>query len=146
MGEYETLGKNAKHPYPVLSRTRWIPKAKVLIETVLKPKHIQPPPHDKRVNYVIDIATKWLGSKCYFIAIYHSLSPHAASPTFETKFARMVYVGHWQLHFNLAFMRHTNWSVSSRFTTPVRGQCLTRLRTIIGSSRKVTRPQFDQLL
>ena len=100
-------------------------KAKVLIETVLKPKHIQPPPHDKRVNYVIDIATKWLGSKCYFIAIYHSPSPHAASPTFETKFARMVYVGIGR--FNLAFMRHTNQWVEIYNALSV-DECLTAIK------------------
>lgn len=80
-------------------------KARELIETVLKPKHVQPPAQDERFNYITAITTKWLGSKCYFVSIYRSPGPHAVSPSFETKFARMDYVGDGK--FNLAFMRHT---------------------------------------
>jgi hypothetical protein len=80
-------------------------KATDLIENVLKPKHVEPPPKGHQLNYLVDITTKWLGSKCYFIFIYRSPGPHAISPTFESKFARMEYVGNAK--FNLAFMRHT---------------------------------------
>ena len=80
-------------------------KAGELIENVLKPKHVQPPPKGRQLNYLVDITTKWLGSKCYFISVYRSPGPHAVSPTFETKFARMEYVGDGQ--FALSFMRHT---------------------------------------
>jgi hypothetical protein len=68
-------------------------KARELIETVLKPKHVQPPPTGHELNYITDITTKWLGSKCYFVSIYACPGPNAISPTFETKFARMEYVG-----------------------------------------------------
>ena len=80
-------------------------KARELIETVLKPKHVQPPPTGHQLNYVTDITTKWLGSKCYFISVYRSPGPHAMSPTFETKFAKMEDVGNAK--FALSFMRHT---------------------------------------
>jgi hypothetical protein len=80
-------------------------KARELIENVLKPKHVQPPPAEAQFNYITDITTKWLGSKCYFVSIYRSPGPHAVSPTFETKLARMEYVGDGK--FALAFMRHT---------------------------------------
>ncbi len=80
-------------------------KATDLIEKVLKPKHVEPPPKGRQLNYITDITTKWLGSKCFFISIYRSPGPHAVSPTFETKFARMEYVGNGK--FALAFMRHT---------------------------------------
>jgi hypothetical protein len=80
-------------------------KAGDLIENVLKPKHVEPPPKGRQLNYLVDITTKWLGSKCYFISIYRSPGPHAISPTFETKFARMQYVGNGR--FALSFMRHT---------------------------------------
>ena len=80
-------------------------KAGDLIENVLKPKHVQPPPKGRQLNYLVDITTKWLGSKCYFISVYRSPGPHAVSPMFETKFARMEYVGNGQ--FALSFMRHT---------------------------------------
>jgi hypothetical protein len=79
-------------------------KAKELIENVLKPKHIQPPPRDERFNYITDITTKWLGSKCYFVSIYRSPGPQAIAPTFESKFARLEYVGDGK--FALSFMRH----------------------------------------
>jgi len=80
-------------------------KAGDLIENVLKPKHVQTPPKGHQLNYLVDITTKWLGSKCYFTGVYRSPGPHAISPTFETKFARMEYVGNGQ--FALSFMRHT---------------------------------------
>jgi hypothetical protein len=80
-------------------------KANDLIENVLKPKHIEPLPKGHQLNYLVDITTKWLGSKCYFVSIYRSPGPNAISPTFETKFARLEYVG--DAKFNLAFMRHT---------------------------------------
>src|SRR5271165_6624391 len=80
-------------------------KATELIETVLKPKHIQPPPEGHQLNYITDITTKWLGSKCYFISTYACPGPNAISPTFETKFARMEYVGDGK--FALSFMGHT---------------------------------------
>lgn len=80
-------------------------KARELIETVLKPKHVQPPPEGSQLNYIVDIMTKWLGTKCFFVSIYACPGPNAMSPTFEAKFARMEYVGNGR--FNLAFMRHT---------------------------------------
>ena len=80
-------------------------KAKELIEKVLKPKHIQPPPTDASFNYITDITTKWIGSTCYFISIYACPGFNAISPTFETKFAKMEHIGN--VRFNLSFMRHT---------------------------------------
>ncbi len=80
-------------------------KATDLIESVLKPKHIEPPPKEASFNYLVDITTKWIGSKCYFISVYRCPGTHAVSPTFETKFARMEYVGNAK--FALSFMRHT---------------------------------------
>ncbi len=80
-------------------------KATDLIENVLKPKHIEPPPKGHQLNYLVDITTKWLGSKCYIISIYRRPGPHAISPTFESKFASMEYAGNAK--FALSFMRHT---------------------------------------
>jgi hypothetical protein len=80
-------------------------KVSDLIDKILKPKHIEPSPKGRQLNYLVDITTKWLGSKCYFIAVYRSRGPHAVSPTFETKFARMKYVG--DSKFALSFMRYT---------------------------------------
>ena len=80
-------------------------KARDLIEYVLKPKHVQPPQPDERSNYVTEITTKWLGSKCFFISTYACPGPNAISPTFESKFARMEYVSDDK--FALSFMRYT---------------------------------------
>ncbi len=84
-------------------------KATALIENVLKPRYIEPPPKGHEQNYLVDITTKWLGSKYYFISVYRSRGPHAVSPTFETKFARLEYVGNGQ--FALSFQRHTGQGV-----------------------------------
>jgi hypothetical protein len=80
-------------------------KAGDLIESVLKPRHVEPPPKGRQLNYLVDITTKWHGLKCYFISVHRSPGPHAVSPTFETKFARMEYVGNAK--FALSFQRHT---------------------------------------
>jgi hypothetical protein len=34
-------------------------KAKALIETVLKPEHVKPPPKDPKWNYLTDTGSKW---------------------------------------------------------------------------------------
>jgi len=80
-------------------------KAGELIEKTLKPRHVKPPPEGSQFNFITDIKTKWTGSTCYFISIYACPGPNAIAPTFETKFARMEYVG--DAKFTLSFMRHT---------------------------------------
>ena len=80
-------------------------KARELIETVLKPKHVKPPPEGHQLNYITDITFKWLSSKLFFIAIYACPHSTAISPTFEEKFARIEFVGDGK--FDLSFMRHT---------------------------------------
>ena len=81
-------------------------KATDLVERVLKPKFIKPPPEKEILNYVVDIYTKWYRNYFYFCAKYCSPAPNALSPYFEFKFARMEYVG-LGARFNLSFMRHT---------------------------------------
>ena len=82
-----------------------------LVESVLKPRNIDPDPQEERFNYIVDIFTKWYRNYFYFYAKYHSPGPNAIEPFFETKFARMEYVGRDQ--FNLSYMRHTTkwWEV-----------------------------------
>lgn len=75
------------------------------VEAVIKPKHIKQPPEDTDFNYLADIYTKWVRNYFYFYATYHCPSPHALSPSFDTGFARLEYVG-GEL-FNLSYMRHT---------------------------------------
>ncbi|WP_024297012.1 hypothetical protein [Methylomicrobium lacus] len=80
-------------------------KARQLIETTLIPQYIKPAPKDYGFNYLVDIYTKWYRHYFYFCAKYCSPDPNALSPDFETKFARLEYVG--ENRFNLSFMRHT---------------------------------------
>jgi hypothetical protein len=100
-------------------------KARELVETYLKPTFIEPPPEDARWNYLIDISTKWHGSFFYFCSTYACPGPNAISPTFESRFARMEYVGGGR--FNLAYMRHTGkwWEVYQGLTIQ---ECLESIR------------------
>ena len=80
-------------------------RAAALIENVLKPKHVEPPAKDERFNYIIDIGARWYGNSFYFFSTYACPGPNALSPTFESKFARMEFLGN--ATFALYFMRHT---------------------------------------
>lgn len=80
-------------------------KATKLVEDVLKPKYVKPPPKEERFNYIIDVWTKWLGGTLYFGATYACPGPTAISPSFESKFARMEHLGGGR--FALSYMRHT---------------------------------------
>ena len=93
-------------------------KATDLIEKVLKPKFIQTPPEGVQLNYIMDIKLKWLGTKCFFTAIFKA--PDAT--TFEEKFARMEYVGNGR--FNLAFMRPTGQWVDMPYQNITVDECL----------------------
>ncbi len=86
-------------------------KADELVDTVLKPQHIKPPPDDMVLNYVVDIYTKWYRNYFYFCAKYANPGPYAISPHFETKFARLEYAGKERYH--LSYMRHTDkwWEI-----------------------------------
>ena len=64
-------------------------KAGDLIENVLKPKHVLPPPKEEQGNYIIDIGAKWYRGYFYFFTTYACPSPNAPSPTFEWMIARM---------------------------------------------------------
>ena len=80
-------------------------KANELIETVLKPKYIQPPPENPQCNSIVDIYGKWYRKAFYFCAQYRVAGLHAIEPSFEAKFARMHYAGKQRFH--LSFMRYT---------------------------------------
>lgn len=98
--------------------------AQELVESVLKPRFIQPP-KKPRFNYIIDVAATWHGSSLYFVSTYACPGPTAISPTFEAKFARMEFVG--SSKFNLSFMRHTGkWAVL--FTGISLDECLDAIR------------------
>src|SRR4051812_30042678 len=86
-------GKAAKTTVPEEVKAQVEAKSRELVETVLKPRHVKPPPQDARFNYLTDISARWHGSSFYFVGIYACPGPNALSPTFEAKFARMEYAG-----------------------------------------------------
>ena len=100
-------------------------KAAELIETALKPKHVQPPPKKPKFNYVIGLSTRWHGRFFYFVATYACPFPDAVSPTFQADFARLEHLAGGR--YTLAFMRHTGkwWPL---FTDQTLDECLNAVR------------------
>ncbi len=118
--------KAAKPKISASVKTTVEQQAQALIDTVLKPKHIQPPPPDAQFNYIVDITTKWHGRYFYFSAKYACPGPHAIAPFFEDKFARLECLdGHDR--FNLAYKRYTEeWIVI--YTDLSLAQCLSAIK------------------
>jgi hypothetical protein len=100
-------------------------KANELIETVLKPKHIQPPPENPQFNYIVDMYGNWYHRYFYLCATYCVPGFNATVPSFEAKFARMEYAGNNRFH--LAFMRHTGQWVEM-YTGLSLDECLAAIR------------------
>jgi hypothetical protein len=100
-------------------------KARDLLDEVLKPRYVKPPPEDERFNYVTDLILKWHGSSLYFIAVYACPGPNALSPSFESRFARMRHAGGGR--FDLSFMRYTGEWVELYHGLTVE-QCLESIR------------------
>jgi hypothetical protein len=80
-------------------------KAAKLVEEVLMPKYIKPPPKDQRFNYPTTIWTKWHKCFFYFTSTWASPGSSRIAPTFEAPFARLEYTADGR--FNLAYFRHT---------------------------------------
>ena len=103
--------KRMKPKVPDSVKAKLTEQVEDLIENVIKPKHIKPPPPAQDFNYLADVYAKWYRNYFYFCATYNSPGPNAIAPSFETKFARMDYAG--DNKFNLAYMRHTGqwWEI-----------------------------------
>ncbi len=80
-------------------------RAQEVIDSTLKPRHIEPPPKKGQFNYLADIHSRWRGPFFYFCTKYCSPGRKALSASFESKFARLQYAGSGR--FNLAYFRHT---------------------------------------
>jgi hypothetical protein len=104
-------------------------KATELIDTILKPEYVKPPPKNAKWNYIVDLYTKWNRNYFYFCAKYACPRPNALSPFFETGFARLEYVGRvgGQNRFNMSYMRHTGKWWEIRHTLSLE-QCLAEVR------------------
>jgi len=118
-----------KPKVPDAVKTELEGKATELINTVLKPEHVKPPPKDTKWNYIVDIYTKWHRNYFYFCAKYACPGPNVISPYFETGFARLEYTGSvgGKRHFNLSYMRHTGkwWEIRHGLTVE---ECLAEIR------------------
>ena len=63
------------------------------VETILKPRHIQPPPDNARFNYIVDLYNTWYRNFFYFCARYRCPSPDCRSEFFEVRYTRLEYTG-----------------------------------------------------
>jgi len=102
-----------------------ITKANNLIETVLKPQHIQPPPDNPQFNYIVDLYGKWYQRYFYLCATYRVPDPDARVASFEVKCARMEYAGSNRFH--LSFPRHTGQWIEL-YTDISLDECLASIR------------------
>ena len=96
--------KSPKPKVPDPLKAEVTAKAEKLIQE-LKTEHVKKPQKDFKWNYIVDLYTKRFKNYFYFCAKYACPGPNTLSPFFETRFARMEYVG--DRRFNLSFMRHT---------------------------------------
>ena len=98
--------------FPMTLKKEVQTKADDLVEKVLAPKYIKPPPKKPRWNYPIELWTKWHRSFFYFGSTWASPGPNRIAPTFEARFARLEYVG--DRRFNFAYFRHTEewWTIA----------------------------------
>src|SRR2546428_10231332 len=114
--------QSARPTVPATLKMEVTAKANELIETVLKPQHIKPPPDNPQFNYIVDIYGKWYHSYFYFCAKYCVSGPDALVPDFEAKFARLQYAGNNLFH--LSFLRHTGEWIQLYSDLPL-DECLT---------------------
>ncbi len=104
-GWYRASPKKALTGVPAHIKSTIQQRADELVEAVIKPAHLKPPPTDNDFNYLADIFTKWHRNYFYFCSTYNCPGPQAIRPSFESKFARLEYAG--SDNFNLAYFRHT---------------------------------------
>lgn len=109
--------KKPKGKIPDLIKTAVKLKADGMIGNVLKPRFIRPPRKNSDFNYLADIFSKWHGNYFYFCSTYNCPGPNAISPSFNTNFARLEYIGTDK--FNLAFLRHTGQWVEIEYSLSV---------------------------
>src|SRR4028119_1877960 len=85
--------KQSKPTVPDTEKQLIEQKCNELIQTEFKPKYIDSPPTDHDFNYLTDIFGKWYRNYFYFCSTYNCPSPRAISPSFESRSARLEYVG-----------------------------------------------------
>ena len=101
-------------------------KGDEIVEKLLKPEYVKPVPDQLTLNHLIDIYTKWYRNYFYFCSKY-KCPPQRISSSFESKFARMEYLGNNT--FELTYMRHTGqwWQLE----TGTMDDCLKSISTMV---------------
>ncbi len=80
-----------------------------VVEEELKPLHVKHPPKNYKLNYIIDIYTKWQRDCFYFCARYSN----ADGRDFNLNFARLEAKARGK--YDLAYLRHTGkWWVTNK--------------------------------
>lgn len=100
-------------------------RGQALVETVLKPRYVQPAPEKPEFNFVVDVYTRWYRHFFYFCAKYCVAGPNPIQPYFESKFARLDYIGGDR--FNLSFQRY-NEQWMTIYTDLSLDECLTAVK------------------
>jgi hypothetical protein len=118
--------RKLKHTAPQSVKAHVQGKADHLIQSILKPEHIKPPPENAWLNYIVDIYSKWYHSYFYFCATYRCPGPNRMSEFFESRFARLEYAGNET--FNLSYMRHTGQWIEL-FTNLTLDECLESIKS-----------------
>lgn len=100
-------------------------KADEFVESYLKPNFVLPPPEDPQWNYVVEIYTKWHQRYFYFCSKYRCPRSNCISEFFESRFARLEFVGNKK--FNVSYMRHTGqwWEIYQGLTLE---ECILEIR------------------
>ncbi len=80
-------------------------KGDALVETRLKPRHIQSSPDDAQFSYIVDLYNQWYRSFFYFCAKYRCPASNCISEFFEVRYTRLEYTA--EDRYALAYMRHT---------------------------------------
>jgi hypothetical protein len=101
-------------------------RADALLENVIMPARVVPPPPDMQWNYLVNLYTKWHGSYFYLCGTWRCPADNCLSEHFDLKFTRLEYAGNGQ--FNLAYMRHTGqWATV--FPDLTLDDCLEQIET-----------------
>jgi hypothetical protein len=101
-------------------------KGDEIVEKIFKSEYLKPVPEQLTINHLIDFYTKWYRNYFYFCSKY-KCPPEAYSSSFESKFARMEYIGNNM--FELSYMRHTRqWG---QLETGTMDDCLKSISTMV---------------
>lgn len=83
-----------------------------VVEAELKPQHVKRPPKNYKLNYIVDIYTKWQRDCFYFCAKYSN----SDGRDFNMNFARLEALSSGK--YDLAYLRHTGkwWVVGKNIS------------------------------